>query len=435
MVAVDTVDAGRGDNVLVVTGSSARMAAGPEGRPGGRRHHRRGRPGGGLGLMLLARVIGTVVASRKDPQPRGHAAAAHPAARRRPQTRGQAAGGGGLRRRRRRGGGLLRARARGRPAVPAARGADRRRHRRHRRPGEVARDADRPRGRRTWSRRRRTRSSRAPSCCWCSRSSLEGEARGAAVLAIDSVDAGIGDRVLLVQDGKAAQQALGRGAAAVDAAIVGVVDEVQWRIRAMDACAHPEADRRSARTARRRRRRPARVAARPISRRGWARWNGGARQVGRCGRSTGRPAAVQHPSHYVLRVVGGVAGDPASWSPTSRASTATAAGSRPLAVRGWQPCLVQSPGDGAAGILHVDMDAFYAAVEQRDRPELRGKPVIVGADPQGGRGRGVVATASYEARRFGVGSAMPISQAWKSVSAAASTSRPTWRSTRPRRGR
>jgi len=59
------------------------------------------------------------------------------------------------------------------------------------------------------------------------------------------------------------------------------------------------------------------------------------------------------------------------------------------------------------------MDAFYAAIEQRDRPELRGRPVIVGADPQGGRGRGVVATASYEARRFGVGSAMPISQAWK----------------------
>jgi nucleotidyltransferase/DNA polymerase involved in DNA repair len=64
-------------------------------------------------------------------------------------------------------------------------------------------------------------------------------------------------------------------------------------------------------------------------------------------------------------------------------------------------------------ILHVDMDAFYAAIEQRDRPELRGKPVIVGADPKGGRGRGVVSTASYEARRFGVGSAMPISQAWR----------------------
>jgi nucleotidyltransferase/DNA polymerase involved in DNA repair len=64
-------------------------------------------------------------------------------------------------------------------------------------------------------------------------------------------------------------------------------------------------------------------------------------------------------------------------------------------------------------ILHVDMDAFFAAVEQRDRPELRGKPVIVGADPRGGHGRGVVSTASYEARRFGVGSAMPISEAWR----------------------
>jgi nucleotidyltransferase/DNA polymerase involved in DNA repair len=59
------------------------------------------------------------------------------------------------------------------------------------------------------------------------------------------------------------------------------------------------------------------------------------------------------------------------------------------------------------------MDAFFAAVEQRDRPELRGRPVIVGADPKGGQGRGVVSTASYEARRFGVGSAMPISQAWR----------------------
>ena len=64
-------------------------------------------------------------------------------------------------------------------------------------------------------------------------------------------------------------------------------------------------------------------------------------------------------------------------------------------------------------ILHLDMDAFFAAVEQRDRPELRGRPVIIGADPKGGRGRGVVSTASYEARRFGVGSALPISQAWR----------------------
>lgn len=64
-------------------------------------------------------------------------------------------------------------------------------------------------------------------------------------------------------------------------------------------------------------------------------------------------------------------------------------------------------------ILHADMDAFYASVEQRDHPEWKGRPVIVGADPRNGRGRGVVAACSYEARRFGVHSALPISRAWR----------------------
>ncbi|UVT15177.1 MAG: DNA polymerase IV [Nitrospira sp.] len=64
-------------------------------------------------------------------------------------------------------------------------------------------------------------------------------------------------------------------------------------------------------------------------------------------------------------------------------------------------------------IAHLDMDAFYAAIEERDTPAFRGIPLVVGADPLGGRGRGVASTSNYLARAYGIHSATPISTAWR----------------------
>ena len=63
--------------------------------------------------------------------------------------------------------------------------------------------------------------------------------------------------------------------------------------------------------------------------------------------------------------------------------------------------------------MHIDLDAFFAQVEERENPHFRGKPVVVGADPMHGTGRGVVSTANYVARKYGICSAMPISEAWR----------------------
>jgi DNA polymerase IV (DinB-like DNA polymerase) len=67
---------------------------------------------------------------------------------------------------------------------------------------------------------------------------------------------------------------------------------------------------------------------------------------------------------------------------------------------------------------HLDMDAFFAAIEERDNPSLRGLPIVVGADPRAGKGRGVVSTANYKAREYGIHSALPISKAWRLSEAA-----------------
>ncbi|BDD39934.1 DNA polymerase IV [Streptococcus ruminantium] len=64
-------------------------------------------------------------------------------------------------------------------------------------------------------------------------------------------------------------------------------------------------------------------------------------------------------------------------------------------------------------IIHVDMDAFFAAIEVRDHPDLKGKPVVIGADPRLSGGRGVVSTCNYEARAFGIHSAMSSKEAYE----------------------
>ncbi len=69
-------------------------------------------------------------------------------------------------------------------------------------------------------------------------------------------------------------------------------------------------------------------------------------------------------------------------------------------------------------IAHIDMDAFFAAIEERDHEWLKGKPLVVGADPKEGKGRGVVSTANYAARKYGIHSALPISKAWQLAEAA-----------------
>ncbi len=64
-------------------------------------------------------------------------------------------------------------------------------------------------------------------------------------------------------------------------------------------------------------------------------------------------------------------------------------------------------------IIHLDMDAFFASIEERDNPKLAGLPVVIGSDPKNGYGRGVVSTANYKARSYGIHSALPITKAWR----------------------
>ena len=73
---------------------------------------------------------------------------------------------------------------------------------------------------------------------------------------------------------------------------------------------------------------------------------------------------------------------------------------------------VSRKGATTVGLYRLYMDAFFASVEERDKPRLKGRPIVIGSDPKDGKGRGVVSTANYLARQYGIRSALPISRAW-----------------------
>lgn len=75
-------------------------------------------------------------------------------------------------------------------------------------------------------------------------------------------------------------------------------------------------------------------------------------------------------------------------------------------------------------ITHFDMDSFFASIEERDNERFKGLPIVVGADPRDGKGRGVVSTANYKAREYGIHSAQPISTAWQQAEAAKKSGKP-----------
>lgn len=75
-------------------------------------------------------------------------------------------------------------------------------------------------------------------------------------------------------------------------------------------------------------------------------------------------------------------------------------------------------------VAHLDMDAFFASIEEADSPHFKGMPIAVGSDPRAGEGRGVISTANYKAREYGIHSALPVSKAWQLSEKAVSEGRP-----------